>query len=92
MSLNRLNKKNLIKDKFDLNLFNSLLHPDLMKENNDQLILLKNLVLISLIKKKILKRYTLKQVLKILNYLLIFIRKKNNLNLKLGNEKTHFKA
>ena len=89
--INIINKNNIKKEKFDLTNFNSLLHPELLKENNDQLLLLKNLVLINLIKKYDFKNIDLKTSYENFEIFVKFYSKENKLTLTLNSERNLIK-
>ena len=89
--INIINKNNIKKEKFDLTNFNSLLHPELLKENNDQLLLLKNLVLIDLIKKYNFKNIHLKTSYENFEIFIKFYSKENELALTLNSKRNLIK-
>ena len=77
LSLRKTFKKEFNNKKINNFYLNSLLHPDLMKENNDQYLLLKNLVFIDIFTKYRFKEINLKTVnTKFIDFVNIFSKKK----------------
>lgn len=77
LSLRKTFKKEFNNNEINNFYLNSLLHPDLMKENNDQYLLLKNLVFIDIFTKYRFKEINLKTVnTKFIDFVSIFSKKK----------------